>query len=360
MHSILTAFFLSLAITGLIIKSRPYHEKFSADWDLEGPQKNHKLAVPRIGGIAIAFSFLVAILLRYHSSPDELYLLLLICAIPTFAIGLTEDLTKEISVRARLLATAISAFLFVYLTHVEISNFGLPLFNLLFYVPFFGTAVTIFAITGLANAYNIIDGFNGLASMVGIISLAALGYVGYIVSDITILILSLIMIAAILGFFIFNYPAGFIFLGDGGAYLIGFLIAALSILITYNNSSISPWFAILVNGYPSIETIFTIYRRRFHQNKSPGHPDSLHFHSLIYRRLLKPSKSKDDSWFSRNSKTAPFLWVFTSLGTIPAILWWDSTYKLLLSTILLSISYLWLYRHIVSFRIQKWKRLFHF
>lgn len=135
--------------------------------------------------------------------------------------------------------------------------------------------------TGLANAYNIIDGFNGLASMVGIITLLAIAYMGFLFFDPTIIYLSLVMAGAILVFFIWNYPRGLIFLGDGGAYLIGFWIAALSILLTCRHQEISPWLALLINGYPILETLFTIYRRRFHQGKGPGQPDCIHFHTLI-------------------------------------------------------------------------------
>jgi UDP-N-acetylmuramyl pentapeptide phosphotransferase/UDP-N-acetylglucosamine-1-phosphate transferase len=133
-----------------------------------------------------------------------------------------------------------------------------PILDLLFGIPSFGFIFTVFAITGLTNAYNIIDGLNGLASMVGVITLLALGYISYETGDRSLLYLSGAMIAAILGFFIWNYPKGSIFLGDGGAYLIGFWIASLSVLIVSRHQEISPWFAVLANIYPIVETIFTI------------------------------------------------------------------------------------------------------
>ena len=122
--------------------------------------------------------------------------------------------------------------------------------------------------------------------MVGIITLLALGYVAYCLGDKVIIFLSLAMASAILGFFIWNYPQGLIFLGDSGAYLIGFWISSLSILICHKHPEVSPWFALLINGYPITETLFTIYRRKIHQGKSPGSPDGIHFHTLIYRRIL--------------------------------------------------------------------------
>lgn len=99
---------------------------------------------------------------------------------------------------------------------------------------------TIISITGLSNAYNIIDGFNGLASMVSIICLLAIGYIAFKTNDINLAAACLIVIGSIGGFFIWNYPKDLIFLGNGGAYLIGFLIASFSILLVLHNPNVSP------------------------------------------------------------------------------------------------------------------------
>jgi UDP-N-acetylmuramyl pentapeptide phosphotransferase/UDP-N-acetylglucosamine-1-phosphate transferase len=211
---------------------------------------------------------------------------LLACATTTFSIGLLEDLTKKVSIMMRLLVTSISAGVLIYLLQIQIDTFGLPILDFIFYIPCFSFVLSIVAITGLANAYNIVDGFNGLSSMVGMLTLLGIAIVGYILADIQISFLALIMLFSILGFFVWNYPKGKIFLGDGGAYIIGFWIAALTLLLVSRHKQISPWFGLVINAYPVMETLFTIYRRKIHQNKSIGHPDGLHMHSLIYRRIL--------------------------------------------------------------------------
>jgi len=158
-----------------------------------------------------------------------------------------------------------------------------------------------------------------------------------------------------LGFFIWNYPRGLIFLGDGGAYLIGFWIASLSILLVSRHTEVSPWFALLVNAYPIMETIFTIYRRSIHQNKNPGLPDGIHFHTLIYRRLL--TKHPHEEVFLGNARTAPYLWVLTGLAAFPALLWWNDTPILMSTCALFLISYVWIYRQIVRFKTPGWLQL---
>jgi UDP-N-acetylmuramyl pentapeptide phosphotransferase/UDP-N-acetylglucosamine-1-phosphate transferase len=366
MTSLLVAFFISFLATLLIIRYEHLHRHLSGDSDLSGPQKFHSKSVPRIGGLSIALSiFLTVTLVRpiYLSSDQgiaiSLEALLVICCIPAFAIGFTEDLTKKISIKVRLIFTALGALLLTQLIDATVTRLDIPGIDLLLSFSVVSTIFTIFAITGLANAYNIIDGFNGLSSMVAMITLIALGYISFTVGDITLMAISFMMASAILGFFIWNYPRGLIFLGDGGAYLIGFWIAAISILLIARHPNISPWFALLVNAYPIFETLFTIYRRKMHQGKSPGQPDGIHFHTLIYRRILSPVHTfSQKEWFDANAKTSPYLWILTGIAIIPAVLWWQSTPILMLFALLFCVTYVWLYRSIVVFKTPKWMHPF--
>ena len=359
MSGLLVAFFSSFITTLLIIRSQHLHSHLSADFDLSGPQKFHTKSTPRIGGVAIAVGLFLAILLRLRNPPEfSIEVTLLLCAIPTFAIGLTEDLTKIISARIRLIFTSCSAALMVLYLNVYIVKLDIPFIDYLFTFPVVGVIFTIFAMTGLANAYNIIDGFNGLSSMVGIITLIAIAYVAITLIDPMITYLALVMVGAILGFFIWNYPRGLVFLGDGGAYLIGFWVAALSILLVCRHEQISPWFALLINGYPIFETLFTIYRRKVHQGKNLGNPDGIHFHSLIYRRILM-NHHRDQDILSANARTAPKICLLTCLCITPAMVWWESTPILIGASILFMISYIWLYARVVKFRTPQWLRPEH-
>jgi UDP-N-acetylmuramyl pentapeptide phosphotransferase/UDP-N-acetylglucosamine-1-phosphate transferase len=162
------------------------------------------------------------------------------------------------------------------------------------------------------------------------------------------------MAAALSGFFIWNYPRGLIFLGDGGAYLSGFWIALISILMVTRHKEISPWFALVVNGYPIMETLFTIYRRIIHQGKNPGNPDGIHFHSLLYRRVLSVrSPSTKNSPYLLNARTSPYLWIVTTLCVIPAILFRNSTPLLVAAAFLFALTYIWIYKRIVRFKTPK-------
>lgn len=360
MSGILLAFFASFIATLLIIRTQRLHGKYSADNNLSGPQKFHTLAVPRVGGLGIGLGILLSTTLRWLGKDGQsMEPLFILCAIFPFGIGLAEDITKSISIRARLLFISIGAFLASHYLGVEITALDVWGLDYLLGIPLITILFTVFAVTGLSNAYNIIDGFNGLASMVAIMTLLALGYVGFKLGDFPLAYLSITMSAAIIGFFIWNYPRGLIFLGDGGAYLIGFWIALISILIVARHNEISPWFALLVNGYPITETLFTIYRRKIHQGKNPGDPDGIHFHSLIFRRILN---TRGDGGAiatqAANSKTSPFLWVLCSSAIAPSILFYQSTIMLFSFFCIYVIFYTWLYWRIVKFQTPKWFRLY--
>jgi UDP-N-acetylmuramyl pentapeptide phosphotransferase/UDP-N-acetylglucosamine-1-phosphate transferase len=356
MELLVLAFFVSLVTTLALIRYQHLHEKISSDHDLSGPQKFHTHAVPRIGGVGIFLALVISAWGAHSFLSLERGLLLLqicLCALPAFAIGLIEDLTKKMGVKTRLIATAVSAYMGVYFLNVLITKIQIPGIDWVLSIGFIAIIFTVIAVTGLANAYNIIDGFNGLASMVAIISLLAIGYVAFKANDPVLASICLIVIGAIGGFFIWNYPRGLIFLGDGGAYLIGYLIATLSILLVIRNPSVSPWFALLVNAYPIFETLFTIWRRKVHQGKNPGLPDGAHFHSLIYRRVIRWAEvheSKETASYSKNAKTSPYLWFLSSLAVFPAIVWWQTTWILQCFALLFCVSYMMVYNAVVKFK----------
>jgi UDP-GlcNAc:undecaprenyl-phosphate GlcNAc-1-phosphate transferase len=185
--------------------------------------------------------------------------------------------------------------------------------------------------------------------------LGAIAYVARTVGDEALMWVALLLGAAVLGFLVFNFPRGLLFLGDGGAYLIGFLIAELALMLVHRNSEVSPWFALTLLGYPIVETIFSMYRKRVLRGRSPGQPDGLHLHMLIHKRLVRRYgtgvAAQDRVW--SNALTSPFLWVLALVGVVPAALFWDRTEALQGAMLAFVALYVWLYWRIVRFRAPR-------
>ena len=350
-------------VTLWVVRYSHLHAHLTADSDLSGVQKFHTVAVPRVGGIGIFFGMLLALLMRYFQSAEvgTFGLLLIAAGLPAFISGLTEDLTKRVGVRARLLATVASAGLAGYLLNAWLNSVQiLGVDNLMLAYPFLAIAITCFAVGGVANAFNIIDGYDGLSAMVAVIILSGITYVAFQVSDYSIMIAALAMIGALLGFLVWNYPRGLIFLGDGGAYFVGFWIAELSVLLTSRHPEVSKWFPLLLCFYPIFETLFTIYRRVILKRVHPGMPDASHLHQLIYMRIVRWSVGGDDGvpTSQRNAMTSPYLWVLAALTVFPAILFWRYHLVLKAFAILFAITYVWVYWSIVRFKAPEWMRMY--
>ena len=352
-------FVTALLATLFIMRSSMRHGHLSADHDLSGPQKFHSSPVPRVGGAGVMVAVIVGVAIaQFSGSPDaRLLWLLLACSLPAFAAGISEDLTKNVSPRRRLVATAISAGLAIWLLGAVITRTDIPGVDQLIQWAPASVLLTVFVITGVANAVNIIDGFNGLASMCVLMMILALGYVAFQVGDTFIFTAALITAGAVLGFFVWNFPAGLIFLGDGGAYLLGFLLGELSILLVHRNASVSPMFPLLLCAYPIFETIFTMYRRKVVRGVATADPDGIHLHTLIHRRLIRwtlASELEPRRLTRRNSMTSPYLWMLCLSSVIPSLLWWQSTAVLSCFLLLFVVSYIWLYARIVRFKTPRW------
>ncbi|MDB6000690.1 MAG: glycosyl transferase, partial [Rhizobacter sp.] len=261
------------------------------------------------------------------------------------------------SPRMRLVATAVSAAIAIATLNSTIQRTAIiPVDWLISNLPFLAPALTVLVVAGIANSINIIDGFNGLASMCVTMMMGAVGYVAFLLGDSFLLLASLIGIGAVLGFFVWNYPAGLIFLGDGGAYFLGFWVAELGLLLIHRHPEVSPLFPLLICGYPIFETLFSIYRRKFVRGVAVGAPDGIHLHTLVYRRLMRKAIGAQNAraLTSQNSMTSPYLWSLCALSIVPAVLWWDNTAALTIFIVLFMITYVGLYWRIVRFKTPKW------
>ena len=337
-------------------------------YDAAKPQRFHAGDVPRIGGAAILLGLVAGWLAAMVSSgmgnalniPVDFKsgLAWVVLVLPAVLGGVYEDVTQRLSVRWRLAFTGMSAALGCALLGLSVDRLGVSgLDYWLQTVPFTAIALGFIAICGLPHAFNIIDGYNGLAATVALLVCSAIAHVALQLGDRQLAAILICLIGATAGFLFWNYPRGLIFAGDGGAYLWGVVIAVASILLVQRHSQVSPWFPMLLLIYPVWETIFSIYRKLV-RGISPGVADALHFHQLIYRRIVRGVFHDDASrrMLMRNNRTSPYLWSFTLLTVVPAVLFWSNTPVLMAFCALFVISYVVVYFAIIRFKIPRWLR----
>ena len=348
----------SLFLGVITILTLRWHGKASKDMGLS-IQALHVSPVPRIGGIAIfltlCFSFqfvhffwdrLLPIFDLQLAQVLSFLAAMLIAVSPIFLIGLIEDLTKKVSPKIRLWVSMLSGLLGYLLLQVKITTLGFSYLDAVLAVPFFSITFTVFATAGVANAFNIIDGLNGLASFLALQALLGICYLSYLYGDSLLLLMGLLVGGAVFGFLILNWPIGKIFLGDGGAYLIGFLVAWICVLLNERHEAISPYACLLLCAYPIIEVGYSSWRR-IRINQTSSRADSLHLHQLVYRQFackwLKGSSAN-----TKNSFAGLLCAMLALPTTIGAVLFHDNQTLLICIfsayTCLYSFSYITLAR----------------
>ena len=341
-----SGFVASLAFCILLVLTKTWHGALSMDTN-QGIQKFHSTPTPRIGGLAIVAALWVA----WLNAPVELRSLIglfLLAGLPAFIFGLAEDITKEVSVLQRLLATMASGLLAWWLTDYSLTRVDVWGIDYLLTFTMVSVLFTSFAVGGLANSINIIDGFNGLASTTSTLAFASFALIAYQVDDSQLAAISLVLAACVWGFFWINWPYGKIFLGDGGSYFIGFTLAWVAVMLIERNPQVSAFAPLLICVHPVAEVLFSIYRRKI-KELHPGHPDRMHFHSLIKQRYVR-------RWFSgvstdgRNSITGLLVGLMTLIAGILANFVYQSVWISLISLLALMIGYVSIYARMVRYR----------
>ena len=180
--------FVSFTLCIIIILSSGYGFSRRSEIDETAVQSAHSGFVPRVGGLAIYLAILVLIpLLSFGFIPLSVFFnldaeqltLLILSTAPVFSIGLAEDLGYDMSPKARLIASASSSMVVILLFKVWLESLGIPgVDTLLMFAPF-GILFTIFATVGVVNAFNLIDGLNGLSSYVTVSVAVSLSIIAF-------------------------------------------------------------------------------------------------------------------------------------------------------------------------------------
>ncbi|MBE7176972.1 MAG: undecaprenyl/decaprenyl-phosphate alpha-N-acetylglucosaminyl 1-phosphate transferase [Mucilaginibacter polytrichastri] len=253
-----------------------------------GFRKMHDHGIPRLGGMAIFFSFVLSVLCFTHSETIIPLKPLIVACILISAISLKDDLVGVDAFKKFFLHVFVSALLVTW-GNIRLGSLH-GIFGIYALDEISSTLISIGLITYIVNAFNLIDGINGLAGTIGLIASLVFG-IGFIVSgQRELAAVALCLSGAIAGFLRYNFNPAKIFMGDTGAYLIGIVLSILALrFIEINplgsgehteNASFS--FAMAVLVVPLFDT-FRVVVIRLSQGRSPFDADSNHIHHKLLR-----------------------------------------------------------------------------
>lgn len=299
------------------------------DYGIIHLRKLHDSPVPRIGGVALlcAVGIGAALLYRKHTGAAAPPIVgLLACALPCFAGGLADDIRGGVPARLRLALMAVSSLLAWWMIDLRVTRVDLALVDPVLRHATLNVALTLAGMMAITNGINLVDGLNGLAGVTCASIFAGLVASMLMAGDTAIALSAGLVLGAIVGFLGWNFPRGRLFLGDGGAYLLGFLAGGLSILAVTRNAAISAWFAPLLLAYPLTEVGFSIWRRSRRRRRDVTAADAAHLHHLIYRRLIRPRSPVGTEVLKerRNSVASAVLWPLCAAPALAAALLYDT------------------------------------
>ena len=256
--------------------------------DIPNERKVHKVPMPRLGGLAIFFAFMLGYM--FYAPKTTQMLSILIAGFIIIICGMIDDI-KPVKARYKFLVQLICAGIVVFYGNMvlnEVSAFG---FVLHFPVPL-NYIVTILFIVAITNAINLIDGLDGLAAGVSSIYFATIAIIALILNKLNGLdiILSVIMLGSTLGFLLHNFNPASIFMGDSGSLFLGFMISVIALLGFKGATLTSLIIPIVILAIPIFDTALAILRRLL-KGESIGTPDKEHFHHQLLKMKFSPRVS---------------------------------------------------------------------
>ncbi len=273
---------------------------------------------------------------------EPMYLVLLLTGLPMFLTGLAEDLSRRISTRIRYLATVLSAGIAVWITGIWITTADSYGLEWAFAFTPFAVLITLFVVASYCHAFNLIDGLNGLASGTGILIAAGLAGIAVQSGQPQVVTMSVITAVSIAGFFVFNFPFGLVFLGDGGAYIIGYMLTWTGLVILHFEPATSTWALFLLFFWPLADTLFAIFRRLSNGVRLDT-ADRLHFHQLVLRGL-------EIFFLGRNMRrtanplATSVLLPLISMPVITGVFLWDNSAAAFLALVFFGLLFVLSYR----------------
>lgn len=277
---LLVTFFSSVILTP-VVKKMAIH--IGAVDHPDYKRKVHTKDIPRLGGLAIFFTFLIGYMLFAPMTTQMLSIL--IGGFVIVILGTLDDV-KSLPAKVKLLGQIIAAVIAVFYGNITLDD--MQIFGIHFEFGIFAYPLAIFFIISIINAINFADGLDGLAAGTTSIYFMTIATIGYIMNKLGGLdvILCVIMVGACLGFLVYNFAPAKIFMGDAGSMFLGFIISIIALLGFKTATITSLIIPLLVLFVPILDTVLAMGRRII-KGKRIDAADREHLH----HQLLKTTKS---------------------------------------------------------------------
>lgn len=307
--------FVALAVIPLIVARFAHWSACRRDI-----HHGHKAPVPRLGGIALAAAFVVVTLATFLVEgwrPGGVRLVIGVTSLAMFALGLWDDFAG-LGARKKLLGQLLIATAAFFLG-LKVETIKNPFSGVVYDLGLWSLPMTMFWLVALTNLINLVDGIDGLAGGICLMLMGLLAYVSFS-GETFVLCIAIGMAGALLGFLKYNFPPARIYLGDGGAYFLGYLIGALTIQNSNKGTIVAALIApVLALGLPIIDVAFSIVRRGL-----KGLPIFRADRRHIHHRLLQAGYSRKRAVLTLYAVSLVFLcaalFAFSSAGQLVPVM----------------------------------------
>ena len=273
----LTALMVSMMVT---IAVMPFFRFIACKMhalDTPNARKIHNSVIPKCGGMAMAVGLMTPLFL--WGPWTQFSKAVIVGSIILVVIGVVDDI-KDLGFRDKFIGQIGAATIAVMAGGIKISSLGSLLPSEVILPDLIAIPMTIFVIVGVTNATNLSDGLDGLAGGIALLIFTCIGYFGLVKGDTTVVLFSVAVIGAILGFLRFNSHPAQLFMGDAGSQLLGYLAIVLSIKLTQTAGGLSVVLPLFIIGLPIADTL-TVMTKRLAQGKPPFVADKKHFHHQL-------------------------------------------------------------------------------
>ena len=255
--------------------------------DMPGERKVHLAPIPRCGGLSMALGAIIPVL--FWVPMDNLVRAIHIGCSLIVIFGVVDDV-KNLKYVQKLMAQTAGALVVILYGGIRIESIG----NIMpdgMVLPFFlSVALTLLFIVGVTNAINLSDGLDGLAGGISMLSFVSIGLFAYQCDNIPMVIMSISVVGAILGFLRYNTHPAVVFMGDAGSQMLGFLMVVFTLVLTQSNTPYSQVTPLFLIGFPIVDTL-VVMLERISKGGSPFKPDKNHFHHKLMKLGLYHSES---------------------------------------------------------------------